>query len=83
MSDPIEKWAGAGDEPNGSRVSSTPISSLLSSFHIAIHFDAIFGVTWNRLYAFSMSILLHRMCCPGLCRRMLCMRCMYRRRLYP
>jgi hypothetical protein len=64
-------------------VSSTPISLLLSSFHIAIHFDAIFVATWNRLYAFSMSILLHRMCCPGLCCCMLCMRCMYRRRLYP
>eukprot|EP00956_Cyclotella_meneghiniana_P016827 scaffold26896_cov44-Cyclotella_meneghiniana.AAC.3 len=44
MSEPTEKWAGAGDDPNGNRVSSTPMSSPLGVGQMAMHFDAILGV---------------------------------------
>ena len=47
MSDPTEKWAGAGDEPNGSHVSMIPISSFSFVFHNAMHLAAILGVVWN------------------------------------
>ena len=49
ISDPTEKCDGAGEDPNGSLVSKTPIS--FSSFvgHIAMHFDAILAVVWKRL----------------------------------
>ena len=80
MSDPTEKCAGAGDDPNGSLVSRTPIS--LSSFvgHIAMHLDAIFAVVWKRLYAFSMSILFMRIDLFGLFHLMLCIKWMNRRK---
>lgn len=48
MSDPTEKWAGAGDEPKGSRVKRTPMSMLSAVGHIAMHFEATLGVVWNR-----------------------------------
>ena len=48
MSDPTEKWAGAGEDPKGSLVSNTPISFPSSVGQMAMHFDAIFGVVWKR-----------------------------------
>eukprot|EP00956_Cyclotella_meneghiniana_P005496 scaffold7028_cov40-Cyclotella_meneghiniana.AAC.1 len=44
MSDPTEKWAGAGDDPNGSLVRRTPISWSSGVCQIAMHLDAILGV---------------------------------------
>ena len=48
ISDPTEKWAGAGEDPNGSLVSNTPMSLPSLVGHTAMHLAATFGVVWNR-----------------------------------
>lgn len=44
MSDPIEKCAGAGEEPKGSLVRRIPVSVPLRLGHTAMHLLAILGV---------------------------------------
>ena len=83
MSEPTEKWAGAGDDPNGNRVSSTPMSSPVGVGQMAMHFGAILGVVRNLLYAFSMSILFIKITLLGLFHLMLWIRCRKRSSAYP
>lgn len=59
MSEQTEKNAGAGEDPKGSLVRRAPISSPPGVVQVAMHLDEIIGLVCNRLYAFSMSILLH------------------------
>lgn len=81
MSDPIEKCAGAGEEPKGSLVRRIPVSVPLRLGHTAMHLLAILGVVCSLLYAFSMSILLQSITLFGLWYRMLWMTCKKRLKL--
>lgn len=60
ISENTEKLAGAGEEPKGSLVSKAPISCPSLLGHVAMHLAEIRGCVCSRRYAFSMSILLHR-----------------------
>ena len=65
VSEWMENSGGAGDDPNGRRVSieaindshSFPSSSCSLTFQADMHFAAILGVVCSRLYAFSKSDL--------------------------